>query len=518
MEENINIKENNNTNICLLAKDIVKVFPGTKALDNVTFKVYKGKVNALIGENGAGKSTLMKILAGIERPTEGKLFLYNEEIELRSPIDAEKNGIGMIHQEINFFPDLTIEQNMFMGVEEKKNTILVNRGIQKEKCNKILAELGHPFDVEKKMGELSVGQQQIVEIARHLLQPNLKILIMDEPTSSLTVAEVSILFKLINKLKEKGISIIYISHRLEEIMEISDYITVLRDGKKVAEDLTKNVNVSWIISNMVGSEKQYKKREKNFDIKTENILEVENLSLMKKNNNFVLKDISLKLKKGEILGIYGLLGSGRTEFLECIMGINTKFTGNIKLYGKPIKIENIAQQIKNGFVMVPEDRQRNGLVQTLNIAKNISLSSLNRFSKFGILRNKEEDLNIDKMVNGLRIKVADKSLPILSLSGGNQQKVIIGRGLLTMPKVLLLDEPTRGIDVAAKSDVYEIIDKLAKEGISIIVVSSELEEILNIADRVIVFSNGRMTGEFVGDEITKEALVEASYKGLVNLN
>lgn len=511
MEKGVSNSENEQ--LCLLAENIVKVYPGTTALKDVSFKVYTGKVNALVGENGAGKSTLMKILAGIEKQTSGKVYINGKEVNFKDTIEAEKNGVSIIHQELNVFPDLTIAQNMFMGFEETKHKFLLDPKKTKEVCSEILKQLEHPLNPETRMGDLRVGQQQVIEIARHLFRSNLKVLIMDEPTSSLSAAEVSVLFKLIEGLKKKGISIIYISHRLEEVMKIADYITVLRDGRKVAEDKIANVDIKWIVDNMVGSGRKFNKVERNRENVGINVLEVSNLSLPKKDGGYILRNVSINLKKGEILGIYGLLGAGRTELLECIMGIHPDFEGSIKINGKQIRPKSIADQINNGFAMVPEDRQKDGLIQTLNIGKNISLSSLNRYTKHGILNAKDEDSKVDEMIREIYIKVANKKLPILSLSGGNQQKVVIGKDLLTLPKILLMDEPTRGIDIAAKREVFDIINQLAEKGMSIIVVSSELNEVIDISDRIIVLSNGKVTGEFKAKDITEQSLVEASYKG-----
>jgi erythritol transport system ATP-binding protein len=499
--------------VCLMVENIVKVYPGTTALKDVSFKVRTGKVNVLVGENGAGKSTLMKILAGIEKPTSGRIIINGEEVKFKDTIEAEKKGIGIIHQELNLFPNLNIVQNMFMGAEKIKYKILLDPKAHMEKCKEILNRLQHPLDPNTRMGDLRVGQQQVIEIARHLNQENLKVLIMDEPTSSLSAAEVSILFKLIRELKNNGISIIYISHRLEEIMGIGDYITVLRDGSKVAEDKIANVDMKWMISNMVGTDKGFNSLQRKKKSIGDTILEVDNLNLPKPNGGYILNDVSFKLKKGEILGVYGLMGAGRTELIECIMGLRPEYTGEIKIRGVISRSKDIARQIENGFAMVPEDRQCDGIVQNLSICKNISLSNLGKYMKYGWLNRKQENADVDKMIADIHIKTSDKTLPIMSLSGGNQQKVVIGKGLLTTPKIFLMDEPSRGIDVAAKAEVYEIISKLAESGISIIVVSSELQEITLISDRIIVLSNGKITGEFSDDEISEQSLVEASYRG-----
>jgi erythritol transport system ATP-binding protein len=337
---------------------------------------------------------------------------------------------------------------------------------------------------------------------------------MDEPTSSLSEQEVQVLFKIMRELTAEGISIVYISHRLEEIMQIGDYVTVLRDGKLVDSAAVKDIDISWIVQKMVGKGKSYPKRAGNIDwSKRETVLEVKDLSLPKKGGGWLLDKVSFQLKKGEILGIYGLMGAGRTEIFECIMGLRPEHTGEVILNGETLKINSITEQIDRGFALIPEDRQREGLVQTMDIGKNLSLSSLKNYAKGIFLKSNEEESNIDKIIDEIHIKVADKRLPILSLSGGNQQKVVIGKGIMTNPKILLLDEPSRGIDIGAKTDVFEIMNHFADAGLSLLVVSSELEEIKSIADRIIVLSNGIKTAELAGDEITEDRLVMASYEG-----
>nr|WP_319489181.1 sugar ABC transporter ATP-binding protein [uncultured Caproiciproducens sp.] len=505
-----------NPDVCLYCESIDKIYPGTKALDDVSFEVKTGKVNVLIGENGAGKSTLMKIVAGIESPSSGKIIMDGKEISFKDTAEARAMGIGIIHQELSLFPNLNVYQNIFMANEHTRGKTLLDNNEHIKLAKKVLAKLEYPIDPNTIVGDLRVGQQQMVEIARNLVQEGLRILIMDEPTSSLSSQEVEVLFKIINELKASGISIVYISHRLEEIMRIGDYVTILRDGKKVAEDDVKNISVGWIVQNMIGSDKTYTKKQNNTDFsKEETVLKVEDLCLPKRGGGWLLNHVSFALHKGEILGIYGLLGAGRTEIFECIMGMRPEHTGKFYLHGKEMKIGNISEQIAKGFALVPEDRQREGLVQTLNIGKNISLSSMERYAKTGVIDRKTEFDAVKETIKDIHIKVADPTLPILSLSGGNQQKVVIGKGILTDPHILLMDEPSRGIDVGAKAEVFDIINQCAERGLSIIVISSELKEIVAIADRIIVLSNGLLTGEFSLDEINEQTLVTASYKGHV---
>jgi erythritol transport system ATP-binding protein len=495
--------------ICMKAVQVSKIYPGTKALDKVDFNIYQGKVNVLIGENGAGKSTLMKILAGVEQQSEGAIIFDGKEINLENTREAAALGIGIIHQELNLFPNLNVAQNLFVAKEYTKYGVMLDQKKHYEETKKILARLEHPIPPDTMVSSLRVGQQQMIEIAKTMTQHALKVLIMDEPTSSLSKVEVEMLFRLIRDLTKQGVSIVYISHKLEEIMQIGDYVTVLRDGKLIAEESVAQIDIPWIVKCMVGHEnsKRIEKQEKNLG---EELLKVDSLTLQGKTGTKSLKNISFSLKKGEILGIYGLMGSGRTDLIECLMGLHPEVKGQIFLNGESIKLSSVWQQIDRGFALIPEDRQREGLVQSLNIAKNLTLSSLWKYTKLFHIFNKKEDESIYRMIQDLYIKVADKSLPILSLSGGNQQKVVIGKGILTNPKVLLLDEPTRGIDVGAKFDVFQIVNHFASQGLGIILVASELKEIISISDRVLVMSHGEIMKEFSGAEITEENLVKAS--------
>lgn len=500
--------------IVLHAEKIDKIYPGTKALDQVSFDIRRGKVNVLIGENGAGKSTLMRIIAGIEKPSSGKLYLEGREVSFDSTVDARKEGIAIIHQELCLFPNLTVFQNLFMSSEHTKYGMLEDDE-HRELAKKVLARLEYPIDPDTKVGDLRVGQQQMIEIARNLLIPNLKILIMDEPTSSLSEQEVDVLFHIMRELTASGISIVYISHRLEELMRIGDYLTIFRDGRLVAQDQTKNVDLAWIVRNMIGKGKNYPKRSSSVDwSKREKVLEVQDLCLPKSGGGYLLNHVSFDLKKGEVLGLYGLLGAGRTEVFECIMGLRPLHTGKIIKNGKELKIGELYEMINQGFALLPEDRQRDGLIQSMNIEQNIALTNIGSYTlKSGLINARRESAAVDEMIRDVTIKVADKKLPILSLSGGNQQKCVFAKGALTGPDIMLLDEPSRGIDIGAKTEMFQLIYQYAERGVSLIVVSSELEEITAIADRVIVLSNGVKTAEFTGADITQQNLVEASYKG-----
>ncbi len=446
----------------------------------------------MIGENGAGKSTLMKIIAGIEQPSGGKMYMDGKEVSFKDTIAARNSGIGIIHQELSLFPNLTIAQNIYMNHEKKKG-LFVDNDAHVEGTKKVLERLQHIMDPKTRVGDLRVGQQQMVEIARNLVEDDLKILIMDEPTSSLSNQEVKVLFEIMRELTASGLSIIYISHRLEEIMEIGDHVTVLRDGKYVDEADVKDIELSWIVTNMVGENKGYARKARKIDLEKQPVaLKVDHMKLPKQGGGWLLDDVSFEVKKGEIFGIYGLLGAGRSELMECIMGLRPEHTGEIWLDGKKINPKSAAEQIQRGFAIVPEDRQGTGLVQTMDIEKNTSLSNLGKYVKGLLLSQKAEDKDVDKMIKDIHIKVADKKLPILSLSGGNQQKVVISKCLNAVPQVLLLDEPTRGVDVGAKQEIYRIIRSLVSEGCSAIVFSSELPEILGLCDRIGLLFDGRI--------------------------
>jgi ABC-type sugar transport system ATPase subunit len=498
--------------ICLTATNVTKIYPGTVALNNVDFTIYRGKVNVLIGENGAGKSTLMKVLAGIEQPNEGRIFLNGKEIHLENTRDAAAIGIGIIHQELNLFFNLNVAQNIFMAHEIVNYGIQIDQKTQAEKSKVLMEHLEAFIDPETSVGDLRVGQQQIVEIAKTMALQNLHVLIMDEPTSSLSAPEVEVLFRIIKELKEQGVSIVYISHRLEEIMRIGDHITILRDGNKVAEGDVSKIDIPWIIKNMVGRETL--KIVKNHQVKKdEELLRAEAITLPRVGGGYSLENVSFSLRRGEVLGIYGLMGAGRTELIETLMGLRQEATGKVFLEGKPCQLESVSEQIELGFAHVPEDRQRDGLIAMLSIDLNLTLASLKNYLKGLKVSNSLKDKAIKSIIDDLGIKVANPKLSVNSLSGGNQQKVVIGKGILTQPKVLLLDEPTRGIDVGAKLDVFEIVDRMAAKGLGVIFVASELKEIIAVSDRVLVMSNGKVTGDFEGAAITEEALVAASAVG-----
>ncbi len=497
--------------IILEAKGITKIYPGTAALMDVDFHVRRGKVNVLIGENGAGKSTLMKIIAGVETATSGSIEIDGRVANYATPAEALANGVGIIHQELNLFPNLNIAENIFMAREKLVNPAYINHKAQVVEAQRLLDKLQLRVSPTTLVQDLRVGQQQIVEISKVLAQ-DAKIIIMDEPTSALSEEEVTILFGIINELKANGVSIIYISHRLEEIIRIGDYITILRDGKFIAEDEVKNIDIPWIITKMTGGNtvEPLQTDRKPGEV----ILEVNNLTLPKGDGKFLLQDVSFKLHRNEILGIYGLRGAGRTELLECLIGAQKDAEGKIELEGKPLKSKTINARIKEGFALIPEDRKNLGIFENLDVLQNMTISNLGAFVRGSSIKPRKESAAVDDMISGLHIKVPGRSSMIKSLSGGNQQKVVIGKSLLTNVKVLLMDEPTRGIDIAAKRDVFNICETLAQKGLGVVFVSSEMQEMLAIPDRILVLSNGKLKGEFTRAEVTEERLVRASAIGL----
>lgn len=496
--------------VILSAQNITKIFPGTVALDDVSFNVYKGKVNVLIGENGAGKSTLMKILAGVERPTHGKIQLDGREIHLKSPLDATRLGIGIIYQELNLCANLSVMDNIYLAREIRSNGLIAQKQ-EKQQTIELINRLEQKINPDALVGDLRIGQQQIVEIAKALAQ-DVRILIMDEPTSALSASEVEVLFRIIRELKSRGVAIIYISHKLEELLQIGDFITVLRDGKKVAEAEASKVNVAWLIENMVGRNPAalFTRRERQMG---NVLLKVEELTLPRPGGGYILDHVSFELRAGEILGFYGLMGAGRSDLVDCLAGAKPQTNGTIWLNGERVVTTTISERIQSGFVLVPEDRQKFGLVQTLSVMDNMLLASLKNYLKGVFLSHKQEKESTTTQIKELSIRVADSQQSITSLSGGNQQKVVVAKGLLTRPKVLLLDEPTRGIDVGAKSEIFEIMNRLAEQGYGVVFVSSELKEILAMSDRILVMSKGAITGEFTHAEATEGKLVAASAVG-----
>ena len=497
--------------VILRAEQITKIYDATVALNNVDFNVYKGKVNVLVGENGAGKSTLMKILAGAEQPTSGQIWLEGQPVAFKTPREAASHHIGIIYQELSLFPNLSVAENIFANYERTRYGIVIDSKTQFTQTQKLMERLAQPIDPRTLVGDLRLGQQQIVEVARTLAQ-DVRILIMDEPTSALTNAEVDILFTIIKELKGQGVSIVYISHKMDEIQRIGDYITVLRDSHFIAEAPIESIDTDWIVERMIGRDlsETYTHSE---HTQREELLRIEQVTLPRPGAGFILEGVSFSLQRGEILGLYGLMGAGRTELLECLMALHPEASGTIWLEGKRITARTVTERIQQGLAFIPEDRQREGLVQPLSVANNIVLASLPKYLQGFYLSARKEKAAVIQLIDKLAIKVASPQAPITSLSGGNQQKVVVARNLLTAPKVLLMDEPTRGIDIGAKADMFKLMSQLATEGLGIIFVSSELREILTVADRILVLAKGRITGEFAHNKATEQTLVAASATG-----
>ncbi len=495
----------------LMMQDIIKDFPGVRALNKVSFDVVKGEIHALVGENGAGKSTLMKILSGVypHYSFSGSLLLNGERVEFNSTKDSEKAGIAIIHQELALVSNLSVAENIFLGDEIQKFGF-VNHSLMVSEAQKLIDNLQLDIDVKMEIGELGIGKQQLVEIAKALKKQS-SILVLDEPTAALTENEAEHLLNLLKELSANGKSIIYISHKLEEVFAISNRITVLRDGQTVKTDLTSNWNRQLLIKAMVGRELSEMFPKVQTEI-GEILFEVENLNVKhpKIESRNILTNISFKLRKGETLGIAGLIGSGRTELLSTIFGAppGLRTSGKLKLDGKEINFHTPKQTISSGLALVSEDRKNSGLVLGLTIKENISIVRLNDFCKFGFINENEEILKCKELFNQLDVRASSIKAVVETLSGGNQQKTVLGKWLIKQPEVLLLDEPTRGIDVGAKVEIYNLINKLKLNGVGIIVVSSELPEIIGICDRVLVMKEGRINSELTGGNITQERIME----------
>ncbi|BBT23244.1 galactose/methyl galactoside import ATP-binding protein MglA [Aeromonas caviae] len=469
--------------------DVSKSFPGVKALDNVNLRVRPHSVHALMGENGAGKSTLLKCLFGIYEKDQGKIFFKGQEINFTSSKEALENGVSMVHQELNLVLQRTVMDNMWLGRYPTKG-LFVDHGKMYQDTKHIFEELDIDIDPRVKVGTLSVSQMQMIEIAK-AFSYDAKIVIMDEPTSSLTEKEVNHLFKIINKLKEKGCGIVYISHKMEEIFQLCDEITILRDGQWVATQPLQGMTMDQIIGMMVGRELTQRFPEKTNQPK-EVILEVEHLTAK---NQPSIKDVTFNLHKGEILGIAGLVGAKRTDIVETLFGIRDRSEGTIKLHGKEVANHNAHEAIQNGFALVTEERRSTGIYSRLDIAFNSLIANMDNYKgSMGLLSDNKMKSDTQWVIDSMRVKTPTQQTQIGSLSGGNQQKVIIGRWLLTQPEILMLDEPTRGIDVGAKFEIYQLILELAKKDKGIVIISSEMPELLGITDRIMVMSNGRVAG------------------------
>ncbi|MCY7007165.1 galactose/methyl galactoside ABC transporter ATP-binding protein MglA [Fusobacterium simiae] len=498
-----------NLEYVLEMENISKEFPGVKALDNVQLKLKPGTVHALMGENGAGKSTLMKCLFGIYEKDSGKILLDGVEVNFKSTKEALENGVSMVHQELNQVLQRNVLDNIWLGRYPMKGFFVDEKKMYNDTVN-IFKDLDIKVNPRKKVSDLPIAERQMIEIAKAVSYKS-KVIVMDEPTSSLTEKEVDHLFKIIRKLKESGVGIIYISHKMEEIKMISDEITILRDGKWISTNDVSKISTEQIISMMVGRDLTERFPKKDNETK-EMILEVKNLTAL---NQPSIQNVSFELYKGEILGIAGLVGSKRTEIVETIFGIRPKASGEIILNGKSVKNKSPEDAIKNGFALVTEERRSTGIFSMLDVAFNSVISNLDKYkNKFRLLKNKNIEKDTKWIVDSMRVKTPSYKTKIGSLSGGNQQKVIIGRWLLTEPEVLMLDEPTRGIDVLAKFEIYQLIIDLAKKDKGIIMISSEMPELLGVTDRILVMSNGKVAGVVKTSETNQEEIMELSAKYL----
>jgi rhamnose transport system ATP-binding protein len=484
-------------------KKVTKRFSGVEVLHEVSFSLRPGEIHALLGENGAGKSTLVKVITGVHQPDGGEIILNDQAVQFRDPHESRQAGIGAIYQELSLFPDLDVAENIFVGRQPTTTGGRIDWRKLYDEAGKLLDSLGVHLDLRQKTRNLSIAQQQSVEIAR-AFSINARILIMDEPTSSLTMNEVADLFRLVRRLRDGGTAIIFISHRLEELFELADRVTVLRDGSYIDTCRLKDVNRDDLIRLMVGRTISNLFPKQDVQI-GEVVLEVENLS-----HSGHFENISFTLRKGEILGMSGLVGAGRTDVARAIFGVEPPTSGKIKIDGKEVQIKSSQQAIGLGLAYVPEDRQTHGLITSMNIISNISLPLLNHYASGGWLRDKDERSAALGGARQMEVRAKHIWQKARELSGGNQQKVVLAKWLSTNPRILILDEPTRGIDVGTKAAVHALMSKLAAEGLAILMISSELPEILGMSDRIIVMHEGHITGQFNRAEATQEKILTAA--------
>lgn len=489
----------------LVVKNLTKSFPGVKALSNASIEFYPGEVHALLGENGAGKSTLCKMLAGAYAPDSGSISVDGVEYQSFTPASAKKAGIGIIYQEFNLVPALSAYENIFLG-KELRNGIMLDRASMIEKTNEIFQRLKVSLDPTKPIKELSIAYQQLIEIGKAIYE-NARILIMDEPTAPLTDQEVSVLFEIIRDLKRQGITIIYISHRLEELFELSERVTVMCDGRVVKTLDTAQTDRRELVSLMVGRELGENYPEKSGEVSDEVILRVSGLNTSK------LKDVSFELHSGEVLGFAGLVGSGRTEVARAVFGADPRHSGDIFVDGKSVSIKSPADAIRAGICLIPEDRKGQGVHLRMSVRNNITLPKIRSLSRCMMIQRKRETDLINTYIHALEIKTPSDTQLANNLSGGNQQKVVLSKWLAANCNIMILDEPTRGIDVGAKQEIYQLIDKLRSEGKAIIMISSELPELIGMSDRILVMHEGKINGSLSGEEVTQSAILELASGG-----
>ncbi len=495
----------------LIAENITKQFSGVKALDNVCLELHAGKCNAIVGENGAGKSTLMKILSGVYPDFEGRIIYKGKQVQFSNPKEAQDCGIAIIHQELNLIPYLSISENIFLGREITTQWGGLDIKQMRERTRGLLQKLKLNVPPDTPVHQLKVGQQQVVEIAKALLIDS-EVIIMDEPTSAISESEVEVLFEIIKSLKQENKTIVYISHKLDELFKIADRFIVLRDGRCIESGDMPGMQHDDLIRKMVGREIKIIRKHVSNNC-NEALLTVQDISLKHpaRSGENLLKNISFCLSHGEIIGIFGLMGSGRTELMETLFGLNARtFSGRISIDNEEIIIKTPLDAIKAGIALVPEDRKKDGLVLGMDVKQNISLPVLNNVESMGFLSNSKEETLAEDYIEKLRIKTSSDTQKVKNLSGGNQQKIVLAKWLATKPKILMLDEPTRGIDINAKNEIYKLIQSLADAGLGIIVVSSELPEILAISDRILVMAEGALTAEFPANEATEDMILKAA--------
>ncbi|CAM3959396.1 xylose ABC transporter ATP-binding protein [Mesobacillus thioparans] len=489
-------------------KGITKEFPGVKALDNVTFSVRKGEIHALCGENGAGKSTLMKVLSGVYPygTYEGQILINGQEVQFKSIKESQDAGVAIIYQELALVEEMSVAENLFLSHDYMRAKIINWNRIYSE-AQKWLDQIGLDIDPQTRVGDLTVGKQQLIEIAKALTKKT-DILILDEPTAALTESDVEILMKLLNDLRAKGVTCIYISHKLGEVMALADSVTILRDGQTVSTDPIHELSEDKIVTKMVGRELKELFPYEAHPISSEKILDVQNYSAFDESGKAVIDNVSFSVKKGEILGIAGLMGAGRSElFISLFGGLKGKKQGTVSIDNKVMNIKKPADAIKAGLAYVSEDRKRYGLVLGMDIAKNTTLTALNKVMKLKVIDQALEVKSASEINNRMKLKAPNLETKVGQLSGGNQQKVVLSKWILNEPKVLILDEPTRGIDVGAKYEIYKIINELVQQGVGIVMISSELPEVLGMSDRILVMSEGTITGELSRDEATQEKIM-----------
>ncbi len=486
----------------LEVRDVSKIFPGVRALDQVSLRIRKGEIHALVGENGAGKSTLMKILNGNYKKDAGSIYIDGKEAEIRCPDDARRFGISIIFQELNLVPHLSVAENIFMGRLRREGKKLIDWKQVYQRAGALMERIGYPIDTRTAVEKLSVAQKQMVEIAKAISYSNTKLILMDEPSATLTNRECEKLFEVIRSLKEQGISVIYISHKLEEIAELCEWVTILRDGKIIDTGAVSDFTKDDMISKMIGREISDKFPARSSKPGDKEILRVEGLS-----RHGVISDISFSLREGEVLGFAGLVGAGRTEIARAVIGMDYTDMGEIYVEGKRARIRSPKDALRSGIAYLSEDRKQEGLVLKAPVKWNISMANMSRILSVGMVNEKKDEAIADEMIDKILIKTPSREQYAMNLSGGNQQKIVVAKWLNTDAKIFIFDEPTRGIDVGAKYEIYVLINELVQEGKSVILISSELPEVLEMCDRVLVINKGKLAAELTGENMNAQSVM-----------